>query len=398
MRLMDYKLFSKEERLKYLRGQKMTTGIPYFGGKSKIGRILYNTIFNMALTMYDNGHKPHIFVDVFTGGGKMGLSIPDGWADIIVMNDIDRGVVGYYRSCQENYRLLIAAVDEVIELMDEDFFNYCLNIRENKELDMYMAGAMTYVCAACSFNNILGRGASYKLKGEAGQEQVELEKIRKRAHRAITKVAKQITRRKYIIENLDYRELIAKYNFKQWTDLDNELHEPISVRTDEKVNVLWYMDPPYHPYCLNGMEDAPYVHTFSYDDVVCMTKILSGEDTTYGEIDYFIKSDYNPKVTVANAKRNLLKIGTSDTSKMSENQKDSYSRNKAILEHEEEMMHDFDAIEDETKGFICIPVGEFDKGALSKTDEVLMKTVGYEYIWCKGLPKGYSDLAKYADK
>ena len=108
MRLMDYKLFSQEERLKYLSSQKMTTGIPYFGGKSKIGKYLYNTIFNMAVTMYDNGNKPLIFVDAFTGGGKMALSMPDGWFKLIVMNDLDYGVYCYYKCCQENYRLLLS--------------------------------------------------------------------------------------------------------------------------------------------------------------------------------------------------------------------------------------------------------------------------------------------------
>ncbi len=40
MRMNDYRYFSVEERLRYLRSQKMTTGIPYFGGKSKKGKYI----------------------------------------------------------------------------------------------------------------------------------------------------------------------------------------------------------------------------------------------------------------------------------------------------------------------------------------------------------------------
>ena len=72
----------------------MVTGIPYFGGKSKIGKYLYNTIFNMAVTM-NNGDKPLIFVDAFTGGGKIGLSMPDGWFKLIVINDLEVMYIPY---------------------------------------------------------------------------------------------------------------------------------------------------------------------------------------------------------------------------------------------------------------------------------------------------------------
>ena len=440
MRLMDYKLFSQEERLQYLSSQKMTTGIPYFGGKSKIGKYIYNTIFNMAVTMNDNKHKPLIFVDAFTGGGKMALSMPDGWFKIIVIGDLDYGVYCYYKCCQENYRLLLSTVDKLVDSMSEQMFKKCIQIRQNRELDPYMCGAMTYVCAACSFNNILDEeDAHYKPSmGENTNEKQELDKIKARAHKAITKVAKQLNRRDYIIENLSYEQLIAKYSGLDWQSIEwsllylerkgqkeveerakNIQHTPYTIadfRKEEpelfekyrnkaisgyeKVsrNILWYLDPPYHPYCLNGMEDAPYANSFDYDSVVYMTKILSGENTEFGELHYFIKSDYNPKVTVANAKNQLEKIEPIKEEKRSESEQKIYKQCMGILAHETEMMHDFDSVEDEQKGFQSFCVGGFDKGALEKKDEGLVKTVGYEYVWCKGLPTGYKDIPKVVDK
>lgn len=399
MRLMDYKLFSQEERLQYLRSQKMTTGIPYFGGKSKIGKYLYNTIFNMAVTMHDNGDRPHIFVDVFTGGGKMALSMPDGWFKIIVMNDLDYGVYCYYKCCQENYRLLLATVDKLVDNMSEQIFQKCLAIREDRQLDPYMCGAMTYVCAACSFNNILNKDkASYRPSMGDNNEKQELDKVKVRAHRTITKVAKQLNRRDYIIENLSYEQLIAKYNGLEWIDAEENKHKSLEKYHNSSKNILWYMDPPYHPYCLNGMDDAPYANSFDYSNVVYMTKILSGENKEYGEMHYFIKSDYNPKITVTNAKDQLEKIGTNKKEDMSDSEKKIYDQCMGILAHEEEMEHDFDSIEDENKGFQCFCVGGFDKGAIAKEHEKLVKTVGYEYVWCKGLPAGYKDIPKEKDK
>lgn len=439
MRLMDYKLFSHDERLQYLSSQKMTTGIPYFGGKSKIGKYIYNTIFNMAVTMHDNNDKPRYFIDAFTGGGKMGLSMPDGWFEYIVINDLDYGVYCYYKCCQENYRLLLATVDKLVDNMSEQLFFKCLEIRYNRQLDPYMCGAMTYVCAACSFNNILNKDkANYRPGMGDNNEKQELDKVKTRAHRTITKVAKQLKRRNYIIENLSYEQLIAKYNGLDWQSVewsqlymkrkeqreDEEkdkkiLHTPYNVddfrkeepelfekyrnkgkKDYEKIsrNILWYLDPPYHPYCLNGMDNAPYANSFDYDSVVYMTNVLSGENKDYGELHYFIKSDYNPKVTVKNAKNQQEKIGATKETDMSKSEKKIYDQCKEILAHEEEMEHDFDSIEDESKGFQCFCVGGFDKGAIAKEDEKLVKTVGYEYVWCKGLPAGYKDIPKEKDK
>lgn len=382
MRLMDYKLFSQEERLQYLSSQKMTTGIPYFGGKSKIGKYIYNTIFNMAVTMHDNKHKPLIFVDAFTGGGKMALSMPDGWFKIIVMNDLDYGVYCYYKCCQENYRLLLATVDKLVDSMSEQMLKKCIDIREDKQLDPYMCGAMTYLACALSYNNTIGK--AYKpTMGENSNEKQELDKVKARAHKTIIKVAKQFKRRDYIIENLDYIELINKYTGKSWTDTDGIVHEPIEDFSKVCNNTLFYMDPPYYEATLSLGEEAPYTHTFTTKETKLMTNIL----TTNENLVYWIKSDYDPKATLKTAEE--LK----DSDSVSESLKRFYeSRLKEPIKSE--MEHIFDSIEDESKGFQKICVGGFDKGAILQDGET---SIGLEYIWTKGLPTGYKDIPKVVD-
>ena len=382
MRLMDYKLFCGEERLKYLSSQKMTTGIPYFGGKTRIGKYLYNTIFNMAVTMHDNGDKPLIFVDAFTGGGKMALSMPDGWFKLIVMNDLDYGVYCYYKCCQENYRLLLATVDKLVDNMNETLFNQCIQIREEKQLDPYMCAAMTYLACALSYNNTIGK--AYKPTMGENNEKQELDKVKARAHKTIIKVAKQFSRRDYIIENLDYIELINKYTGKSWTDTDGIVHEPIEDFSKVCNKILWYFDPPYYKETLSLGESAPYTHTFTTEETKLMTNILATND----KLVYWIKSDYDPKET----------LKTAEELKDSDNISDSLKRfYKSRLQEplKSEMEHIFDSIEDESKGFQKICVGGFDKGAIQQDGET---SIGVEYIWTNGLPTNYTDIPKVVDK
>lgn len=380
MRLMDYKLFSKDERLQYLDSQKMTTGIPYFGGKSKIGKYIYNTIFNMAVTMNDNEDKPKIFIDAFTGGGKIGLSMPDGWFDTIVMNDLDYGVYCYYVCCQENYRLLLDTINYLVDNMSETMMKKCKEIRKDKTLDKYMCGAMTYLACALSFNNSVMK--KYKPTMGDNNEKQELEKVRARANRAVTNVSKQFKRRNYIIENLDYYELIKKYTGKSWVDTEGNLYKPIAEKSSVYNNILFYFDPPYYSETLALGEDAPYDYTFSTSKTKKMTDILANTP----ELKYFIKSDYDPKDTIRTAEYELK-----NNENLSDNLKNFY-KGRLTEPLKSEMLSIFDSIEDESKGFQKICVGGFDKGAIKLDGNT---SIGNEYIWTKGLPTDYNSLEKF---
>ena len=272
---------------------------------------IYNTIFNMAINMEDEGNKPKVFVDAFCGGGKMALSVPHGWFDLIVMNDLDYGVYSYYCCAKDRHRELIATVDMLLDSMDERLFWVCIATREEKQMNSLMAGAMTYVAAALSFNNMLDKdSARYKPTMGENNEKTELEKVRNRAHKAIVRAHKKLNSQHYVIENLDYRELIKKYN-----EMENTFDNGTGLTFGSK-NILWYFDPPYYEFCLNGTEAAPYANSFEEKDTLIMTDILVGKDLSYGELHYFIKSDYNPKETLKKARAEL-----SSGKELSENKK-----------------------------------------------------------------------------
>lgn len=383
MRLVDYKFLSQTDRLKYLDSQRMLTGIPYFGGKSKIGKYLNNIIYNMAVDMYDNDDKPHIFVDAFTGGGKMGLSIPNGWFDKIVMNDLDYGVYSFYWACQNDYRRLLLTIDRLFEIINTNTFKIFLGIREERTLDKFMAGAMTWICASTSFNNILDfNKASYKFAElESGEKQL-LNEIKERAHKKIPLVAKRLASGNYIIENMDYEQLINKYTGQDYFDVEQIKHKGLKEYSNISNNILWFLDPPYMPLCLAGTDEAPYSNSFSIEMVKHMTEVLSQDK----RLKYFIKCDYDPKEKVKTLE---------EMKKLSSNEFSIIKNNKQL------MQTIFNPLEDESKGFQKICVGTFNKGAHKKVSEDSNKKVipvGKEYVWTHGLRAGYNELEKITIK
>ena len=102
MILEDYENSTPDERLKWLDSMKMTVGLNYFGGKSQIGKYINNHICNMAVKMKNDNRRADIFIDAFTGGGKIALSVPYGWYDTIVMNDLNYGVYSFYKYCKDD--------------------------------------------------------------------------------------------------------------------------------------------------------------------------------------------------------------------------------------------------------------------------------------------------------
>ena len=121
MRFYDYKFALEADKLQWVSSIQMTTGLNYFGGKAKIGQYLFNQIFNLIVEMDKQGERPKIFLDCFTGGGKVGLSIP--WFDdddsIIVMNDYNWGIYNFYNYCKNDYAALIKMIDKIGLIMSE---------------------------------------------------------------------------------------------------------------------------------------------------------------------------------------------------------------------------------------------------------------------------------------
>lgn len=549
MRIFDYMISSKEDKYAWLESFHITSGLRYFGGKSVIGKYLMNHICNMATRMYHNGEKPDIFIDAFTGGGKLGLSIPEGWFNTIVMNDLNYGVYSYFKSCKENPTALVRMIEEIGEIYNEDLFRFfalnrsngnqpeadlahskALEIIEKNEdaekgtpehtkfnfynsnlefasdvrLNELVAGAMTFWVTQTTWNGDTEPSkaiyrytiADNKDKGSEASllstaEKAKIADAVKFAQKHIFEVHRLMKKKNIIIENLDYRELIKKYNGLEYMDIGGMYYEDyekvlntqykklqtrradgtfeisldgqeywgiveehvtlladdtikdkiesaVSEGTEkllevidsillrfeelltnedareslyrivmrehfhqdskyEKLNKLWYFDPPYHPATLAGGLEAPYEDTFTIDLAKEMTELLHNEHTeVYGELKHFIKSDYDPKWCYDQETQKLeamkAKAGT-PTGEAKANIKKSEERVAELLK----AYHDFDVLEeniadsesyksDKSKQqYIKIEVGEFDKGGFVKDGEDnVVKTKGKEFIWCRG--------------
>lgn len=376
MRLINYQNENEYYRKQWLDSIVPMVGLKYFGGKSQIGRYIINRICDLALSMKMQNKPANIFIDAFVGGGKIGLTIPDGWFDTIVINDISRAVYCYYISCKYYHVELIKTIEGLGRYMNKDMFN-CFkqvtsnNFNQNFELDsdaMILIGAMEYWFTQTSFNAITDLNKACYLYNN-DKESDAIKRIVKTSKNRIEQIHEKLNSQNYIIECMDYKELIKKYN---------------TVETSGKNNILWYFDPPYHPYCLYAGKDAPYSNTFSEAAANEMIDILANKDVkTYGELEYFIKSDYDPVETFEKFKE-AYEMKRS-AGKLTNSYEDKWL-NHVVNEMGLDKIKNITApIEDSSKGYRKECLGGFDKHTTrdEETNEVMGQTIGMEYIWIR---------------
>lgn len=388
MRLTDYVMASSELKKRYFDTVTMQVGLRYFGGKNVIGKYLINRIFEMQAYRYVNNNNADIqpakvFIDCFTGGGKMALSIPTGWFDTIVMNDYNYGVYSYYKCCQIAPLALIKMIENLGRIMCLDVFMLCARLRstrgknldkdflecigltcrddnhfvmpdnESVDADMLLSGAMTYwVTQGSWLGETDPESVSYAMGTKGKNEAEEIRKRIRTAKKRIYEINQKMCRQHYIIENMDYVDLLKKY---------------LGEYGNDKLCI--YLDPPYHAATLNksngynadGTEKkgsnkddtentAPYEDTFEYEQTNAMTYLLA-------TLKWFIKSDYDPYYFFRDP--NLPKEREDD------------NREKA------DFFHDFDLIENMDMGFYREYLGSFHKGTSTGHDE------GMEVIWSR---------------
>ena len=507
MRLTDYRYASKSEKEQWLKGINFKLGVRYFGGKSEIGRAIFNRICNMAVRMQQDGNNPDIFLDVFTGGGKMALGIPAGWFNKIVMNDIDYGMYSFYKCCKECPKALIEMIKYVGSKMSKEMYQFIafnrantdyhnnrdeavllcslceeiskleeklendttynnnkeklkeakieyvknwlsanksktsgthidedhlediisrarkayknIDIISDKGIDELTAAAFTFwVTKAEFFGPTEPYKVSYIFDRDNGEnteeyylgvtEKKAIEKAIDSGARLVRRIHDQMDKNDIIVENLDYKELIKKYNGKTWKDLDGNSHEAIAEY--ENANKLWYMDPPYHPATLGKGALASYEETFNAEMAKEMVKILHNDEVdTYGKLEYFLKSDYSPKYNMIKDKEvveeTTKKLEEEERSKRPDKERITILK-KHIAKHQmqieccKDAYHDFDILEENDLASTCCKVdkdgkiiadkveyyvdllGDFSKGTSdSMSDD---KKKGTEFLWCRG--------------
>ena len=429
MTLFDYEHMSVEDKTQWLDSFQITAGLKYFGGKTFIGRYLANHILNMAVQMKRDGHKADIFIDAFAGGGKIALSMPAGWFDTIVLNDINYGVYSFFKCCKEEPRELIKMIEELGSIMSEDYFNFFIENRSKQGVKPLESAAMTFWVTQTAFNGQIARRPKYSIALDPSftraKEREEIERIIKYAKKHIKRVHDRMVLLNIEVENLDYRELIKKYNGKpywntgiledgaldkykeknkseevrpwDYEELEEIYRKCLTKETDaieeyQMQNKLWYFDPPYHRATLYGGLDAPYEDTFNRSDSIDMVEILHGDYANiFGEIPYFIKSDYSPRNILRQVREQLAEAKASNTTQ-------EQARDEKIKEYQarinqlEPCEDDFNCLEDnvtwsghtaiENPQFYRVFVGEFDKGVVDEDKGTRKK--GREYIWCRG--------------
>jgi site-specific DNA-adenine methylase len=374
MRLINYQYESEYNRRQWLDNMPMMIGLKYFGGKSMIGRYIINRICVLALSMKQKGTPANIFIDAFVGGGKIGLTMPNGWFDTIVLNDLNRAVYSYYISCKNNHVSLIKAIETLGGYMNSDMFNVLKRVTDNNynkqyNLDdetMVLLGAFMYWFTQTSYNAITSIDKAKYLYNNDGEKEA-INRIIKTSKNRIEQIHNKLNSQNYIIECMDYKELIKKYN---------------TGGASKKNNILWYFDPPYHPYCLYAGDKAPYADTFSERDANEMIDILANKYiNTYGELKYFIKSDYDPTEVFDK----FVKVYNSKDFNLRTDNESNWIRHVVNDIGYDKMKDITSRIEDPTKGYRKECLGGFDKhtGRDKEAIQVMEQTLGFEYVWIR---------------
>lgn len=322
----EYINASERERQLWVDTLPIEVGMQYFGGKSgPLGRKLLKAVCDMQAYCITKGKRKKIYVDAFCGGGKMGLSVPEGWFDEIYMNDLDYGVYSYYHVCKNrpeelkrvveayiNPKTLIQKVKitndleksqgwllfEVLkwsrhsdEGMFVDGYNYKgavgvnLEAIDNSEAlktnlvikrvfsdikniiipepELRAAFATVFI-TEYGFTSETGKHASYTIEGKRETEKVGLINQKKKdILNKIDNVHRIMNKKNITITRDDYAQLLDTPDDKTRAEMDKNDRKDLLHLAKEKDNILFFLDPPYHPLTLSGQKEAGYDCTFN---------------------------------------------------------------------------------------------------------------------------------------
>ena len=322
----EYINASERERQLWVDTLPIEVGMQYFGGKSgPLGRKLLKAVCDMQAYCITKGKRKKIYVDAFCGGGKMGLSVPEGWFDEIYMNDLDYGVYSYYHVCKNrpeelkrvveayiNPKTLIQKVKITNDLeksqgwllfealkwgrhSDEGMFgaNYNYNgaVDENLEAidnsealktnlvikrvfsdiknitipepELRAAFATVFI-TEYGFTSETGKHASYTIEGKRETEKVGLINQKKKdILNKIDNVHRIMNKKNITITRDDYAQLLDTPDDKTMAEMKKNNRKDLLHLADKKDDILFFLDPPYHPLTLSGQKEAGYDCTFN---------------------------------------------------------------------------------------------------------------------------------------
>lgn len=203
----------------------MDSPIPYFGGKSRLSKIIIGRI------------PPHkTYAEVF--GGAAWILFRKNPSRAEALNDLDRHLINFYRVCKYH---LPALVEEVASLQPSRELFYCFRdeIDRPRMTDVQRA-AVYYYIQRYAFS---GRPKKPTLATGAGRP------VRCRpavARRVLPMVAERL--KMVMLENLPWAAFIKLY---------------------DSPDTFFFVDPPY-------IGHSEYRHNFKIDDFTALAEVLSG--------------------------------------------------------------------------------------------------------------------------
>lgn len=353
----EYINASERERQLWVDTLPIEVGMQYFGGKSgPLGRKLLKAVCDMQAYCITKGERKKIYVDAFCGGGKMGLSVPEGWFDEIYMNDLDYGVYSYYHVCKKNPEELKKIVEAYINPKtliqkvkitndleksqgwllfealkwgrhsDEGMFGANYNYKgatvinleaiDNEEAlktnsviekvfsdiknitipepELRAAFATVFI-TEYGFTSETGKHASYTIEGKRETEKVGLINQKKKdILNKIDNVNRIMNKKNITITRDDYAQLLDTPDDETRAEMEkNGRKEDLLYLAENKDNILFFLDPPYHPLTLSGQKEAGYDCTFNREmslQILYKLKKLKDEKKKMA----FIFCNYNP--------------------------------------------------------------------------------------------------------
>ena len=196
----------------------MKSTFPYYGGRYNQLKIIID-ILDKQKDRFD------VVVDVFGGSGKVLLNIPEGWRKIRVYNDINLDLYKTFKVLQDDRK----------SMQLEKIFREMKLSHPRNDVDIAFK---TIYLHTFSF---AGAGQSFK-------------RFYKKANVPPVNTSDFLFVKKWIVENMDFRELMRRYN---------------------RQRVLLYLDPPY----LRGGD--LYRYKFRMGDFVDLKKLIDVHQGSY---------------------------------------------------------------------------------------------------------------------
>jgi DNA adenine methylase len=186
----------------------MKAVFPYFGGKTRLVKYILQ---------YVPAHE--VYVEVFGGAGALLLAKPP--SKLEVYNDINSLVVNFFRVLrdEEKSKKLIQLLELTPYAREE--YNECRKIVQGKKEvqdDVEKARAF-FVCACQAFGGNFSTGWGYNLTPQRNIVVTFLSSVQN-----LYTVSQRL--RRVQIENIDFREMLKKY---------------------DRAETFFYLDPPYVP-------------------------------------------------------------------------------------------------------------------------------------------------------